>query len=330
MTITRSARNRALKLSALGAYAAIAAIAACSSDPSAPVIGGHAGAPTAGASGAGAPGAGAPAAGAPGAGAPAGAGADAGGAPGGGGDPTTGGAPGAGADAGGAPGAGAGGAPIVIPPFCDPTAMPVQPRLPLPFTVNTAFIPSNYQNIGNALGNVECPAGDRAPGAIGQCRKWSYTMPQDPAAPPAYVGVGYVRKFDDNYTHPPVCIADGATNVNFYAKGAVGGEKITVTAQGAAEVEVTLTTAWALYQIPLTGVLYNTDSTTSGAELGFFWKIIPATAGAALPVETFSIDSIQWVGTTGTGGAGGASGGGAAGTGGAGAGGLGGGGTGGV
>jgi hypothetical protein len=73
MNITRSTRQRALKLFALGAYAALAAIAACSSDPSAPTTP-HlpsAGASNAGASSAGAPAAGAAAAGAPAAGAPA-------------------------------------------------------------------------------------------------------------------------------------------------------------------------------------------------------------------------------------------------------------------
>lgn len=37
--------------------------------------------------------------------------------------------------------------------------------------------------------------------------------------------------------------------VTFWAKGAAGGEKISVTAQGAAEIPVTLTNAWAEYSI---------------------------------------------------------------------------------
>ena len=312
MTMSRKARNRALKLSAVGLYAAVAAMAACSSDPASPTT-----IAKAGASGAGAPAtAGAPAvAGAPGA---AGAPIVTAGAPGTAGADATAGAP-AGGTGGmdtttaGAPGAGAAGAPAPPKAFCDPTNATVQPRLPLPFVANTAFISSDYQNIGTALGNVACADNDRAPGAIGQCRKWSYTVPQDVAAPPAYVGVGYVRKFDAGFTHPPVCLADGATYVNFYAKGAVGGEKITVTAQGAPEIEVTLTTSWALYQIPLAGVVYNTDA--DGVDLGFFWKIIPATMGGVLPPETFQIDSIQWV-NTGAVGTGGTGAGGGAGTGG--------------
>lgn len=59
---------------------------------------------------------------------------------------------------------------------------------------------SDIQNIGNALGNVECPAGDRSPNPVGQCRKWSYTMPQNPTDMFNYIGVGYVRMFDAGFT----------------------------------------------------------------------------------------------------------------------------------
>ena len=61
--------------------------------------------------------------------------------------------------------------------------------------------------------------------------------------------------------------------VTFWAKGVAGGEKITVTAQGAIEVPLTLTNAWAQYSIPMTGAMYNTFA--SGVEQGFYWKVVP-------------------------------------------------------
>ena len=327
---TRNARNTALKLSALGIYAGICAIAACSSDPSAPSIGNHAGATGAGAPGAGAPGAGAPGAGAPGAGAPAGgdtsAGAPGAGAP-------AGGAPGAGSGGdttAGAPGAGTGGAFVPPKPFCAPDATPVQTRAPLPFETTTSFIGAGYQGSPTAIKFTDCAAGERGPGAIGQCAKWAVSVPTDGAV---YVGVAYQRNFEPSkpggYIHPPVCIADGVTFVNFYAKGAVGGEKVTFTAEGAAEIEFTLTNAWKLYQIPMAGVVYNTD--VDGVDMGFFWKVVAPTGGT-VPATSFAVDSIQWVNTgvgvgVGGGGAGGAGGAGAGGTGGGGTGGGGAGGT---
>jgi len=323
MNITRSTRQRALKLFALGAYAAIAAIAACSSDPSASTTP-HlpsAGAPSAGASSAGAPAAGAATAGAPAAGAAvtAGAGGDpnaGAGAPttaGAGGDMNAG-APGAGAPpqpnyatvsfsvdnilwvadsgagaggAGGAAGAGGGGAGGAAAgasgaagaggatgPYCSQPGAKVGT---LPYVTTTSFIGSDYQPNGGGLqiGSAACTHYDAAcgtdnknDGPCGQCTTWTYT-PNATAA--TYAGVGYVRKFDGNYTAPQICMPATAKAITFYAKGALGGEQVTFTAQGAQELPFTLTTTWTKYTLPLTGV-YNTDT---GVEQGFYWKVVP-------------------------------------------------------
>ena len=208
----------------------------------------------------------------------------------------------AGADATGTGGAaiGNGGSPPLGPPFCDPSAIPLQRRTPLPYAATDGFIGSGYQGNPAAITYSSCPLNDRAPGGVGQCNRWTYTPPE---TADEWVGVGYYRMWDAFYTHPPVCLADGVTFVEFYAKGAVGGEKVLFTAQGAADYEFTLTDAWQRYQIPMAGVVYNTA--TSGLEMGFEWKLVGPMVGLPIPGATFQVDSIQWVGANATGGVGG-------------------------
>ncbi len=199
--------------------------------------------------------------------------------------------------------------------------------------MSTAFTPSGYEGGDTAMSGggqiAAADCADRAPGMIGKCFKYTYT----PAATPTWAGVAFILGYTGFGTagHAPVCLADGATYINFYAKGAVGGEMVTFSAEGTANLELTLTNTWTLYQIPLTGVAYN--SFASGLATGFFWKVVPPTTGTA-PVASFQIDSVQYVNTGaaggGAGGAGGTGGAATAGTGGGGAGGIGGGGAGGA
>jgi hypothetical protein len=209
----------------------------------------------------------------------------------------------------------------VTAPFCSPTATPVQTRAPLPLAVTTVFTPSGYeggdpgQNGGGQIATVDCGA-DRAPGtAIGKCAKYTYT----PATPATWAGVAYILGYSGfgSAGHAPLCLADGATGITFYAKGAVGGEVVGFAGGTAPSQDFTLTADWKLYTIPLSGVQYNTDA--MGLTDGFFWKIAPA-AGSTPAVTTFFVDDIEYIGGTpggGTGGAGGTSAGGAGGTGGA-------------
>src|SRR5450432_3346584 len=213
-----------------------------------------------------------------------------------------------------------GGTPPATAPFCSPTATPVQTRAPLPLAVTTVFTPSGYeggdpgQNGNGQIGAVDCGA-DRAPGtSIGKCSKYTYT----PATPATWAGVAYILGYMGfgSTGHAPLCLADGATAITFYAKGAVGGEVVGFAGGTAASMDVTLTADWKLYTIPLSGVQYNGDA--MGLTDGFFWKVAPA-AGTTAVVETFSVDDIQYVGgAPGGGGSGGAGGTSAGGTGGAG------------
>jgi hypothetical protein len=198
---------------------------------------------------------------------------------------------------------GTAGAGVIPPtaPFCNDPAAPVA-QSPLPYTVTTGFIPSGYQGDGNFTTEIKADTcATRAPGMIGSCFGFTYTP--DPTTP-TWAGVSFVRQWDSNYTHPPVCVAAGATSVTFMAKGAVGGENVTFSAATAMEQSFVLTAAWAQYSISLSGVSYNTDAT--GLESGFFWKVAPPVTGAV--AETFYVDDIQFVSSTGSGGAGGAGG----------------------
>jgi len=203
--------------------------------------------------------------------------------------------------------AGAGGTTPVTYPFCSPMATPVVPRTPLPFAVTTAYYPSGYEggdpgmNGGGQIAAGACT--DRSPTQIGTCAKYTWT----PAATPTWAGVAYIRGYNGfgSNGHAPVCLADGATAITFYAKGAVGGEVVGFSGGTAMSQDFTLTADWKLYTIPISGLPYNTDA--SGLEDGFFWKIAPA-AGSTPVAETFYVDSIQYVGAQGGGGTGGAGG----------------------
>ena len=197
----------------------------------------------------------------------------------------------AGKNAGGAAGSGTAGTPAAggtapVTAYCDSVA-----KSPLPYTVNEGFQPSGWQGDSTAVSAAPanpngCAA--RAAGSVGDCTTWKFTPN---ATTPLWAGVTWSKMWDANYTHPPVCLATGATKVTFQAKGALGGETVTFSAAGAAEVPFTLTNAWKEYAIPLNGVQYNTFA--DGVTSGFFWKVAPPTPNGA-PV-TFFVDDIQFV-----------------------------------
>lgn len=212
--------------------------------------------------------------------------------------------------------AGTGGTAVVIPttPYCMGKTL-----TPLPYMATDGFKQAGWDGavaeIKTGAQIVPAPAVDyctaqRVAGAVGDCSMWQWTP--DPTTP-AYADVRWTRMFDAGYTHPQVCLAEGAKYISFYARGAVGGEKITVGGAGiptASEVEVTLTNKWAVYSAPLDGVTYNTYD--SGVENVFSWKAEPP----SLQI-TFWIDNIQirkdlptiGAGGGGTGGSGGSGGG---------------------
>jgi len=166
-----------------------------------------------------------------------------------------------------------------------------QTKLPLPYTVNDGFQPSGWQGDITALsvptGVVPDGCAVRVANAVGICTVWRFTPN---AAAPAWSGVTWSKMWDAQYTHPPICLATGATKVMFQARGAQGGEVVTFSAAGAAETPFTLTNAWKAYSISLVGVTY--DTAVDGVDSGFFWKVAPPTPAGA-PV-TFFIDDIKF------------------------------------
>jgi hypothetical protein len=165
--------------------------------------------------------------------------------------------------------------------YCDAHA-----KSALPYVVNDGFQPSVYEGDTAAISPATLqpdPCQSRVANAVGTCAKYTYTPN---AVTPLWAGVVWSTKWDAMYTHPPVCIADGATKVTFQARGAVGGEQVTFAAAGSAEVPMTLTNAWKQYSVSLVGVTYNT--TVDGVESGFFWKADPNVG-----TISFFIDDIQ-------------------------------------
>jgi hypothetical protein len=181
----------------------------------------------------------------------------------------------------------------------------------LPYVVNTGFQPSGWGPDAAAIAEVKtgnqittpppdaCAA--RVPNAVGACSMWRWT----PAATtPGYSYVAWITMWDPGFTHPPVCLADGAKAVTFMAKGVKGGEVITVAGAGGQEVQVTLTTAWKQFEISLVGVTYNTFD--AGVTSGFSWKVEPALNPGVTEWFLDDIKIVKDLPNTGAGGAGGA------------------------
>jgi hypothetical protein len=232
------------------------------------------------------------------------------------GDTTAAGTGGTGGDAAaGTATGGTGGTGVIVPttPYCMGKTLS-----PLPYMVTDGFKQAGWDGTITQMKTgaqiVPAPAVDycsqRVTGAVGDCSMWQWTP--DPVTP-AYSDVRWIRAFDAQFTHPNVCVADGAKYISFYARGAVGGEKITIGGCGiptANEVPMVLTNKWAVYSVPLDGITYNTFD--SGVENAFSWKAEPPSTQI-----TFWIDNVQMrtdlptiAGGGGTGGTGGSGGGG--------------------
>jgi hypothetical protein len=140
--------------------------------------------------------------------------------------------------------------------------------------VSDGFNASGYtggdanQSGGGQLAQAACAAGDRAAGALGKCTVFTYT----PVSPPTWAGIAFLTGGGFGQPGMPVCLADGATMVNFYAKGKAGGESVTFSAQNGTEATFVLTTTWTQYSVAVAPG-YSTDA--AGLVEGFFWKMGP-------------------------------------------------------
>lgn len=176
----------------------------------------------------------------------------------------------------------------------------------VPFVVSDHFFPSGFMGdsptdfggIVMSSDSSKCPT--RAAGAQGACYSvtWTPTFVQD--AKTAWVGVYWQYPSNNWGGQPGQSIDPGATKITFMAQGAAGGEQIEFLSGGvnvsasnpslthadtySASTTVTLTNAWAQYEVPLTG---DTYSDVIGA---FAWSI---TTSSTAPV-TFYVDDIEW------------------------------------
>jgi hypothetical protein len=173
----------------------------------------------------------------------------------------------------------------------------------LPLTISTVFAASGYMGDGATVSSVEmlplkptdpqdC-GGDRSPAALGTC----YTVTYKPVASGlGWAGVYWQYPANNWGAMSGLAIPAGATKVSVWAKGAAGGETLTLVAGGIqtsgmahedtfkANTTAVLTTSWAEYTIAL--------PTTYGPVLGgFAWSVSAPMGGASVQ---FSIDSIQW------------------------------------
>jgi hypothetical protein len=177
----------------------------------------------------------------------------------------------------------------------------------VPFTVSDQFQPTGFMGdtpadfgaITMSSDSTKCPS-PRVSGAQGVCYGITWAPVMSARASTAWVGVYWQYPADNWGAEVGLPVVAGATKVSFAAVGAVGGEQVQFIVGGIdgkgsdaglpyadtfkASKLVTLTNAWATYEIPLAGDAY-TDVLG-----GFAWSI---TASSTSPI-TFYVDDIQW------------------------------------
>jgi hypothetical protein len=157
--------------------------------------------------------------------------------------------------------------------------------------------PTDFNAMKMSPDASKCPGRD--PAAKGSCYSVDWTPVFLTNAKSAWVGVYWQYPANNWGAKEGKTIPAGATKVSFSAKGAAGGEAITFLAGGvnakadptlkyadsfSASTDVTLTTDWAHYEVPLTG---DTYTSVIGA---FAWSM---TTTSTAPV-TFYVDDITW------------------------------------
>lgn len=158
---------------------------------------------------------------------------------------------------------------------------------PLPVVVDDHWAPSGYMGDGATPGGIEvgeCPERGSAD-AVGLCRAYTWNPGRE-----GWAGI-YWQYPENNWGMAPgLQVAQGATEVSFWAWGALGGEVVTfgagipdVDGFGVERPQVVLEAVPTRYTIDLTAVTYDE---VVGA---FKW----VTADAAAPV-TFFIDDLTW------------------------------------
>ena len=169
--------------------------------------------------------------------------------------------------------------------------------VPVDLLVSNRFIASGYYDDSGTEMTVLSSAApwswptlpQRAPGALGD----EFRIEWKPSVRD-FVGLEWQYPAN-NWTGPGLCIEDGASKVQFQARGEVGGELVMFGAQGTSLPEVELTTTWATYELPLDGVAYNQDVLPGGVRNAFSIKLTHPGMGH----QVIQVDDIRWVGVPG-------------------------------
>jgi hypothetical protein len=161
----------------------------------------------------------------------------------------------------------------------------------LPYSAQTDFIPFIWFGDAEADVTIDDAAscdGQMAPDAttISGCRVWDYT-----AVTGAFAGVSWSYPLNDFAgTSPGICVSESASEVEFYAKGEVGGEVIGLAAGGTPTVDIVLTTTWTRYTVALPATVNSVSP--GGVKTGFVW----AAAAASNPTGArFYLSNITWI-----------------------------------
>jgi hypothetical protein len=167
-----------------------------------------------------------------------------------------------------------------------------------------AFVPSGVEGDYTAWGMAPAGCnGNRAPGAVGTCRTFTYNL-----SPGAGLGMGWlgdVWQYPPNnwFVSPGYAIPAGATKVTFWVRGATGSEVVAFNAGGtgvptavdpcvdtvAGSVpKMMLPTTWTQVTINLTGTY------AGGVVDAFTWVAVAADQPIGSSSITFYIDDIEW------------------------------------
>jgi hypothetical protein len=186
----------------------------------------------------------------------------------------------------------------------------VAPKGPadLPFLLSDEFAPSGYMGdsktdylaIHMSQDATDCKS-PRSTDAAGDCYTVTWKPVMLPDQKTAWVGVYWQYPTNNWGATPGRDVVSGAQKVSFYAAGAAGGEVLQFQVGGmntkpggdpalknkdsfTATADVTLTTEWARYEVPLKDATYET---VLG---GFAWI---ATVSSDAEVK-FYIDDVRW------------------------------------
>lgn len=154
------------------------------------------------------------------------------------------------------------------PQYCDDKT-----QEPIPYNLQDDYIPYLYfGDIADVtLDDQTSCDGEAAPDAtIFGCTAWEYS-----AATGDHGGVTWSYPLNDfAVTMPGLCVNSGATEVEFYVRGDVGGEKILFGAGGGPRPVLTLTSGWTKHTVDLLSPP-NTN-TPGGVKEGFAWSATAA------------------------------------------------------